>query len=201
MPQADIEHLYHVFARYHAPRRLEGCPCCTSPSEAEHLRHKPLRTITSPELEHYAFKALSTWGTLKDYKYFLPRILELTDDQSLRCDTEITLRKLAYGDFANWPADERSAIQVVIGRMWRDRVRAHDLWAADAVLCGAASVIDDVSPLLQDADVIAPDFRAWYAIEHSDQTKRKLRNSFWDRGARNYVRVVSWLYPQATTAA
>jgi hypothetical protein len=79
MPHAEIERLYQLFSRYKCPRQLEGCPCCTTAEEAQPLVRKPLRTIAAPELEHYASKALTTWGTLDDYKYFLPRILELTE--------------------------------------------------------------------------------------------------------------------------
>src|SRR6266850_5828880 len=110
MPLEEIDGLYQVFSRYRRPRRLEGCPCCTSPERAKPPLCKPLGEISAPELEHYAFKALTTWGTLADYKYFVPRILELTEDGSLLCDIEVTLGKFSYGKFGDWPADERQAI-------------------------------------------------------------------------------------------
>jgi hypothetical protein len=95
----QLERLYVVFSGYSRPRRLEGCPCCTSTAEAALLLRKPLRALTVPELEHYAFKALTTWGTLDDYKYFIPRIIELSQSRSLLCDIEVTLHKFDYGDF------------------------------------------------------------------------------------------------------
>jgi hypothetical protein len=121
-----IERLYQVFSRYGRPRELEGCPCCTEPEEAAPLLRTPLRTIGAPELERYAFKALTTWGAIYDYKYFIPRILELTFEA---------------------------------------------------------------------------DFKAAYAAEHTNQTKRKLLNSFWDHNTANYERVLSWLYPRKTSTA
>ena len=198
MPRQEIERLYEVFSRYPCPKHLEGCPCCTSAEAGELLVRTPLRRIPAPDLEHYAFKALSTWGTLDDYKYFIPRILELTEDGSLLCDTEITLGKLPYGNFRDWPSDEQEAIRDVITAVWLEKVRASDLDGADALLCGAARVFDDISWLLDAADTVAPSFKGEYAAECSNQTKRKLLNSFWDRSTPNYERVLSWLYPGTT---
>ena len=201
MPRDEIERLYSVFSRYRCPRQIEGCPCCTSPTEAEPLVRKPLRTLSAPELEHYASKALTTWGTLDEYKYFIPRILELTDDGSLLCDTEITLGKFQYGVFHDWPLDEQHAVRDFIFGAWREAVQFSDTYRGDALLCGAASLLDDVTPLLDYADTVAPDFKSVYSAAHSNQTKRKLLNSFWDDGTPNYQRVLSWLYPNATNAS
>jgi hypothetical protein len=195
MPRQEIERLYSVLSRYRTPRQLEGCPCCTSPTEGDALIRKPLRTLTAPELEHYAFKALTTWGSIEDYKYFLPRIIELTAEGSLLCDIEITLGKLQYGSFHEWPADEQQAVRDFVVAEWQEAVQSADTDRADAVLCRASSLLEDVSQLLDYADTVAPDFKYAYAIDHSNQTKLKLINSFWEHGTPNYQRVVSWLYP------
>ena len=200
MPREEVERLYNVFARYSRPTQLEGCPCCTSSAESQPLVSKPLRTLTAPELEHYAFKALTTWGTLDDYKYFLPRILELTEDNSLLCDTEITLHKLPYGGFHHWPPDEQQAVRDYIFSAWREAVESSDTYRADAYLCGAAPALGDVTPLLDHADTASPDFKSAYAAEHSDYANRKLLNNFWDRDSPPYQQVLSWLYSNATNA-
>ena len=195
MPLQEIEQLYAVFSRYPHPRRVEGCPCCTSPSEAEKLATTPLRSLSPSELEHYAAKALTTWGTLNDYKYFLPRILELTHEGRLLCDLEITFGKLSYGRFSEWPGDEQDAVRAFIARLWQGAVGTDDVFHADSILCGSAAVLDDVTPLLNQADSLNPKFRSLFAAENSNQTKRKLLNSFWDRRSVNYQRVLAWLYP------
>ena len=201
MPPGTIESLYNVFSRYPRPSRLEGCPCCTSPVEAQPLVAKRLQLLTAPELEHYAFKALTTWGTLDDYKYFLPRILELTEDGSLLCDVEVTLRKLHYSGFCDWPPDERLAVHDYVFAVWREAVVALDTDRADAFLCGAAPALADLASFLDYADAAAPDFKAAYAARHSDQIKKKLLNSFWGRSTPPYQQVLTWLYPRATGAA
>lgn len=192
----EIESLYQVFSSYGRPAKLEGCPCCTSSEEAEPLVRKPLRAISAPELEHYSFKALSTWGMLSDYKYFLPRILELTAETSLICDTEIIFHKLSYGGFKDWPANEQQAVSDFIFALWRESVGKFDIDRADSCLCGAAAVLPEISSLLEYADATHPGFKSAYGAQHSNQLKRKLLNSFWDRDSPNYQCVVSWLYPR-----
>jgi hypothetical protein len=193
MPTEELERLYQVFSRYGRPVRLEGCPCCTSSAEGQWLISKPLRAVTAEELGHYAFKALSTWATLDDYKYFLPRIFELTEDGSLPCDSEIILGKLHYGGFRDWPTDERQAIRNWIFGVWREAVRTADTDRADSFLCGAAPALEDVSPFLEYADAAAPGFKAAYAAEHGNQVKRKLLNGYWERHTAPYQQVLAWL--------
>ena len=192
----ELTNIYRVFSRYPSPATLEGCPCCTSSAESRVLCAASLHAITVSQLEHFAFKALSTWGTLQDYKYFLPRILELTAEGSLLCDLEVTLGKLTYGGFREWPDDEQGAIRDYIFELWKKCVESsEDDSRADALLCGAAAVLDDVSPLLEYADAVSPAFKSAYLAEHSNPTKRKLLNSFWDSSSANYKRVLGWLYP------
>jgi hypothetical protein len=198
MPRPEIESLYRVFSRYPRPKQLEGCPCCTSPTEGEGLLRKALRALSASELAHYALQALTTWGTLEDFKYFLPRLLELTDDDSLLCDAEITFGKLEYGGFPDWPTAEREAVTNFIIGAWREAMCDSDLDRADSLLCGVSRVLEDVSSLLTIADVVAPEFRFNYMFQRSNQTKRKLLNCFWDDSTPNYQRVLSWLYPTAT---
>lgn len=131
-----IERLYGVFSAYPHPRALDGCPCCTSAQMAKPLVTKPLRTLDGQDLERYAFKALTTWGAVEDYKYFLPRIIELSMSGELLWDIEMTLGKLEYGDFPSWPLREREAIEVLIVEAWADAVRKGAVEDADALLCG-----------------------------------------------------------------
>jgi hypothetical protein len=195
MPRKEIERLYQVFSRYSCPTDLEGCPCCTSPAEAQPLLAKPLRALGAPELAHYAFKAMTTWGIVEDYKYFLPRILELDHEGDPACDTEVTLGKFQWADFRDWPAEEQRAVRDFISGAWREAVQSADVDRADALLCGAAMFLDDVTRLLDDADIIAPDFKSAYTVSCTNQTKRKLLNSFWERDTPNYQRVLVWVHP------
>lgn len=154
---------------------------------------KPLRALDSEDLEQYAFKALTTWGTVEDYKYFLPRIIELSLSGDLLWDIEMTLGKLAYGDFASWPPHERQVIENLLVDAWTDAVRSSAVEEADEVLCGAAEVMDP-APLLDVADRIDPEFRTAYRMTCSRQDKRRLTNAYWDRDSERYKTVLDWVY-------
>lgn len=89
-----IEKLYAAFGDVPKPKHIEGCPCCTKPSELAALVQTPLRLLSEQELDKYAHKALSTIGNEHDLMYFTPRILELHAQDKLLCSPEITFGKL-----------------------------------------------------------------------------------------------------------
>ena len=193
-----LEHLYAVFAKYSGPRDLGGCPCCTTEEHSKILVSKTLRELASDELEEYARKALTTWGTLNDYKYFLPRVMELALQDSFSYCAEMMLEKLSYGGFPEWERVERQAVMGVLRSSWCDAINAMDTKIADAILCSVGSLVKDVSVLLDDADRVNLDFRSEYAAYCGDPMKRTLSNSFWKRGSCSYEQVLDWAYPAPT---
>src|SRR4051812_10036692 len=70
-----VERLYEVFAQYPS-KHMGGCPCCLTAGEQFILESKPLRELTESDLRSYIGIALHTFGDVKDFKHFLPRILE-----------------------------------------------------------------------------------------------------------------------------
>ena len=72
-----IADLYNVFEDYHLDSHVEGCPCCVTKDDKKLIEAKVLRELTADDLNHFAFNAMTTWGTVKDFKHFLPRLLEL----------------------------------------------------------------------------------------------------------------------------
>src|SRR5436305_1383844 len=92
--------LYTVFKPYRTPHHPEGCPCCVSGDDKKRLFSKPLESLTCDDLGRFAWKVLSTWGTVTDLKHFLPRMLELIAlDECAYLDREVLLGKLRLG---NW---------------------------------------------------------------------------------------------------
>ena len=53
---------------------IEGCPCCVSGSDEDNIHSKQLRQLNGDDLSRYAFKAMTTWGDIEDFKYYLPGI-------------------------------------------------------------------------------------------------------------------------------
>ena len=188
-----IENLHRVFSRYPHPSALEGCPCCTSPTEGKALLRAPLRAIKTEAIRRYAFKAQSTWGTVADYKHFLPRILELSMIDDPPCELEVTLGKCAYGDFQSWPNQEKAAVEEFVVSLWAEYVAAMEIDKVDSLLCGAAK-FTNVIPLLDQGVRIQAEFKEIYRTVCARADKKRLTNSFWDRDSQMYKDVLNWVY-------
>jgi hypothetical protein len=117
--QQSIASLYEIFSRYPRPSSIECCPCgCTKPDATAKLVSLPLKELSAADLEDYAFSALTTQGSLDDFRYLLPRLLEVISKESLGYP-EITFGKLAYAKWADWPSDEVDAIKSYLRSLWQ----------------------------------------------------------------------------------
>ncbi len=129
-----------------------GCPHCVSEEEMARLTATPLRAHTGESLGRYAFKAMTTWGVESDFKYFLPRILELFPFQDLDAvSPELVARKIFDAGWKDWPEEERVAVRAYVEAVW-DLLLTHEvgslLLQAEDVLGWAVRLIGDVGPLL-----------------------------------------------------
>ena len=84
------------------------------------MASKPLRELTEDDLSSYHSSALYTWGTINHYKHFLPRILEVCQEEEGRGSLELDaiIRKLDYASWDTWQAEERKAIKDFIWVSW-----------------------------------------------------------------------------------
>jgi hypothetical protein len=114
-----IETLYLVFAKYPLTM-VEGCGCCVIPEHNERIHSKPLRQLTTNDLKHYRWKAMTTWGDVTDFKHFLPRLLELYSADWLDEDFFMLASKLNYGQWRDWPTVEQPAIEAYLLDLWKD---------------------------------------------------------------------------------
>lgn len=109
------------------------------------LRSKPLRLLKSAELQRYVFKAMTTWGTLNDFKYYLPRILELFFSGQSDLELSIILDKLNYGRWREWPDIERQTIRGLFLDWWVHVIHTHLF---------QASLLDKLHVFLYDEDLL-----------------------------------------------
>ncbi len=74
-----IEHLYRTFDVYVLPPYSEVQDLGVSPTAYEQVAAKPVRELTSTELAEYArhIYAITSWGSVGMFKYFLPRLCEV----------------------------------------------------------------------------------------------------------------------------
>jgi len=141
-----LEAVYHELD-VPTPQRIEGCPCCISTRGVDVLLTTPLRELTGQTLYRYVSGAFLTVGGEHDFRYLLPRILDISiNDPANAIDTEIVLGKLSLANWRSWSAGERRAIEEFVDA-WFEWALAGDLadaeegWIgaeAESVLCGAA---------------------------------------------------------------
>jgi hypothetical protein len=126
--QAALDAVYIAFQGCRRPTALEAAPGRDPKRILARLSTSPLADLTADDFGGYMGWAMTTVGGVDDYKHFLPRILELCVRGPARVhlggDPNSLARKIAYGDFPGWPADERAAIVAVFDLAWRQALRA-----------------------------------------------------------------------------
>lgn len=116
-----IAQLYQTFAPYPARRHMPACPHCVSQAEIDAITTVPLQSLTANSFGRYPSKAITTWGEATDYRYFLPRLLELMPDDpyDFYLGIERVCQNLAYAQWQTWPLPEQQAILDYFHAYWR----------------------------------------------------------------------------------
>jgi hypothetical protein len=141
-----LESVYREFAAP-VPSKIEGCPCCISTRRVDVLLATPLRNLSGQDLWRYVSGAFLTIGSERDFRYLLPRILDVAvNEPENSIDPEIVLGKLELAKWTSWSAAERQVIEELVDAWFgqaleRDLAEADEFWVgseAESVLCGAA---------------------------------------------------------------
>jgi hypothetical protein len=142
------ERLYDAFGDVPRPRRVEGCPHCTGPDEDLPLVSRRLRELSAEDLSRYAFKAMSTWGTEADFRYFAPRVLDLTATGAMAWPGfEIVCGKLDQAGLRTWT--QQPAVEEFLRAFWTATLlRFPASVPVSEVIGGIATVAPDLSPYL-----------------------------------------------------
>lgn len=153
-----IEAVYRQFAAP-TPAVIEGCPCCVGTRNVDILLTTPLREISVDTLWPYTSGVYYTIGDDRDFRYLLPRILELSVRHPVAAnDPEVVLNKLRLARWQSWSAEDQRVVRAVIDAWFdrailRDGAEEPDAWALDSeserVLCGIAHAGLPLTPFLQ----------------------------------------------------
>jgi hypothetical protein len=209
----SIDTLYTVFSNADRPTEIYACPCCISEEEINALLTKPLRDIEPYELKNYADCALGTVGDLEDFKYFLPRILEILAHHSdwwsfvstdLGMYDYFTAPEILFSKFRisakwqTWPENERQAIVKFLDSLLDELLYREEVtgWELDSCICSLAMCVDDVVPHCQ--KLIEPQhklkLREFYSIHRESLERQKPLENWWDNVEDNQQEViVKWL--------
>jgi hypothetical protein len=205
-----IDRLYAAFAGEPRPADLQHCPCCVSDEQVDELlRSSNVRTMPADAVADYATHALTTVGTVADFRYFLPRVLQVAvTDEAEWLDLELVCGRLRSAGWTAWADDEQQAVRHLLKMLWEQTLHEYpSRLALDTVLCaignaeddlteyltawGAALTKGDVAPAQQLSDLVS-----WSArVVHG---RWRLRNAFWDN---RDGQVAAWLAAESTRAA
>src|SRR4051812_25477722 len=150
---AAITDLYRA-SQAQAPLEVDACPCCASNEQLVTLLEVPLRELTAAQLSFYGSRAISTVGSIDDFRYFWPRLAELAaaETSTSHLYPEILFGKVAEANWRGWPTQEQRATEsygaALIVRMRDDAFDARDV---DQWVCAVGQFIEDVTPLLDEA--------------------------------------------------
>jgi hypothetical protein len=143
---ATIQKLYDVFTSYSLGEKFGNCDWLQKEA-IQTIKLKPLRTLTSQDVSSYVSHAWSC-GSESDFKYLLPRILELFALGELE-DTvtpDLFLGSLPHN---SWPKDEREVIDAFLIEVWASLMNTFPFpYEPDEFLCGLAQIYPDLKKFL-----------------------------------------------------
>lgn len=128
-----IENLYRVFQSYELRSNTGACDCHHTPEDETRLHSKPLNKLSASDLQQYAVDAVYLWGTGDDFKYFIPRLLELlaqspAHEHDFAHPADI-FAKLSYESWCSthwrtWPEIEQNALLEYFRAAWDAALRS-----------------------------------------------------------------------------
>ena len=148
---AAVDSVYSVFARYPTPSRLDASPLRDAAAILKGLTGAPLRDLPGEVIGSYSGWAMTSVGGVRDYKHFLPRILQLATEGGswLGTQPEVIAQKLAAADWHSWPEIEQRSVSTVFALSWLSACRLHPAVADPSDwLCGLALLNFDIEPYL-----------------------------------------------------
>jgi hypothetical protein len=183
----QIEELYAAFGPEPKPATIEACRCCLDDKEVRELVRTPLREIHPDLLRRYAGKVFLTVGSNADFRYFLPRILEVSlTYSSWLVDRELVGRSIGSHGWSEFNEAQQLALeqtaQVGFKTLLRqvnggeDESSASDL---DSWLCCASHFFNAWSEWLKEIEERPTVLRLLYEYHSSSLASGRLCNGFW----------------------
>ena len=185
-----VERLYAAFADVPRPTEIHYCPCCLTVEEERRLLSPvAVRELPAEVIQPYAADVMLTVGGVDDFRYFLPRILDIACTVGFDWpDLESLATRLRMARWQTWPADEQDTIRDVLKALWAATLAVFPSDPdVDTVLCAVGNAEDDLEPYLRfwasalDRLTAATQLRdLLYHGCRSDGRAWRLLNAFWD---------------------
>lgn len=125
-----IQHLYDTFSKYHLNEKITGhyCPLCLNEEYNNFLHNTPLKQLTAEDFIGYLTSANIIDASCNDFKYFLPRFLEIiyTSNEQSNIFFEQIWRTLAEANYHSWPDREKEAVNNFFKDYWDKTKKSTD---------------------------------------------------------------------------
>jgi hypothetical protein len=141
--------LQAAFAGLAFDPHMAHCPHCV-----DHFDMAPfggdLPEVPLKDVARFVLKSGTTWGGPDDLRRLVPVLLPALADNQLPLDRAVVWHKLRWAGWPDWPNDETGAVNGYLLAEWNRLIRSEPrpAHAAHRWLVGAATVIDDLDPLL-----------------------------------------------------
>ena len=199
-----VESLYNAFSDAPRPAKIEGCRHCIPEEDIQTLLGQKLRECDPKILWRYMDDAIWTVGNELDFKYYVPRILELgltaynfNDAQgSFIAFPETFGKKLALAGFNNWDEAKRVSVDNVIFAIMKEEARRQEYYNFEGWMCAICNINVDKTRYLDFLDSEAgQNARDSFLVSHrSAYTHKCLQGEFWDELDAEKTNVVyQWL--------
>jgi hypothetical protein len=184
------------------------CTHCVAEPEDAVVRTKSLGELSAEDLRRYSFKAISTWGTVEQFKYLLPRLFQLVIEEEFAYNPEILFAKPRYGGLASWPETEKAALELYCNALWRNALEKYPLFdyfpsfsGIHDCLCSVAQIVDDLQPMLRTWELETTNNTLHLADFAADNAatlleSQTLCNAFWNEPPEQMKQVVDWFLSQ-----
>jgi hypothetical protein len=222
--QLAVDKLYITFAKYPLQKLITKLPGLRL-AEDPNLYKRPLKAISGKELDGLAIGGYEEWGITKDYKHFLPRILDLLAFEPEEIvggfDASLILfnlyQSLASRDWDDEAVQELEAIETYLLALWRVVLKNFpDFLSTEAILHGSSFILSTDDLFRGIALVvrnIEPFLKAWrdnnsvdafrhlshFIISHSDSIWRDWElQGYWEPCLEKMQQIIAWLLDPGT---
>ncbi|MFT3787601.1 MAG: hypothetical protein QM770_15785 [Tepidisphaeraceae bacterium] len=218
-----VRDLYEAFHAYPLGPDIEHPRMPGPPVDCRPLTATPLKQLSAAALQTCHRKAMTTWGTVDDFKHFLPRLLDIVATAAMskapcELDAWLVFEKLDYGHWQRWKVPERTALNAYFDALWGALLAqpvdvGAESWRTPTLgewLKAFAYAHGDLSPFLQrwaaDAShptdgVMAAAHLANAALEAVERLlkKRSLNWDMYHRVAAQEAQATAWLGSDAVS--
>ena len=188
----EINALYAAFADGH-PGILYSCPCCTDASAFERLAEYDVGEVPASLIDMYASEAVWTAGDARDFRYYLPRMLELAlrEEEGLYPERHAAI--VRYTKLDSWSESHQHALIDFYHATIQCMIEWEYFDTLDDWICAIGASECGIEPFLRLIENSPAAVVALFAANVPKINKGRLHGS-WERPSLEHDTVVEWFY-------